>query len=77
MTVAELTELVKRSAREAGFELAGIAPAADFPELAYFPEWIAQGRAAEMKYLASRNDAGVKMKPSRKLVRSVLENEPT
>jgi len=58
MTVAELTELVKRSAREAGFELAGIAPAADFPELAYFPEWIAQGRAAEMKYLASRNDAG-------------------
>ena len=56
--LAELADLVKRFAREAGFELAGIAPVADFPELVYFPEWIAQGRAAEMKYLESRNDAG-------------------
>lgn len=56
--LAELGDLVKRSAREAGFELAGIAPVADFPELVYFPEWIAQGRAAEMKYLESRNEAG-------------------
>ena len=30
----------------------------DFPDLTCFPEWIAAGRAGEMKYLESRNDAG-------------------
>jgi len=30
----------------------------EFQELRYFPEWIAAGRAGEMKYLESRNDAG-------------------
>jgi epoxyqueuosine reductase len=53
-----LSDLVKQSARDAGFELAGIAPVRDFPELAHFPDWIASGHAGEMHYLASRNDAG-------------------
>ncbi len=53
-----LVEIVKRAAAEAGFELAGIAPVRDFPELKRFPDWLAEGRAGEMKYLESRNEAG-------------------
>src|SRR5215470_13861776 len=49
---------VKAAAREAGFELAGIAAVREFPELARFPEWIAAGRAGEMKYLESRDESG-------------------
>jgi epoxyqueuosine reductase len=56
--VAQITEFVKRAARDAGFELAGVAPVRDFDELAYFPEWIADGRAGDMKYLEARDDAG-------------------
>lgn len=52
------SEFVRQAARDAGFDLAGIAPVADFPELGHFPEWIAAGHAGEMKYLESRNDAG-------------------
>ena len=42
---------VKRMAREAGFDLCGIAPAEAFPELTYFDEWLAAGYAGEMRYL--------------------------
>ena len=55
---SDLPNLVKSAARTAGFDLAGIAPVSDFPDLARFPEWIAAGRAGEMKYLESRDDAG-------------------
>jgi len=54
----ELRAAVKKAAGEAGFELAGIAPIADFAELDYFPQWIADGYAGEMKYLAARDEAG-------------------
>ena len=53
-----LAELVKNAARDAGFELAGIAPVRDFPELEHFPAWIAAGHAGEMNYLESRNESG-------------------
>ena len=43
---------VKRMAREAGFDLCGIAPAEAFPELKYFDEWLAAGYAGEMRYLS-------------------------
>jgi epoxyqueuosine reductase len=56
--IHEITLLVKRAARDAGFDLAGVAPVRDFDELAYFPEWIASGHAGEMKYLEARDDAG-------------------
>jgi epoxyqueuosine reductase len=56
--IHEITLLVKRAARDAGFELAGIAPVRDFDELAYFPEWIASGHAGEMKYLEARDETG-------------------
>ena len=38
-------------AREAGFDLCGIAPAAEFPELAHLEEWLERGHAGEMRYL--------------------------
>jgi epoxyqueuosine reductase len=56
--IAQITALVKRAAQEAGFELAGVTPVCDFDELAYFPRWIAAGRAGEMKYLEARDGAG-------------------
>ncbi|HTZ95782.1 MAG TPA: tRNA epoxyqueuosine(34) reductase QueG [Terriglobales bacterium] len=55
---SEITEVVKQSAREAGFELAGIAPVREFAELRHFHEWIAAGHAGEMKYLETRDEAG-------------------
>jgi epoxyqueuosine reductase len=57
-TATHITDLIKRAACDAGFELAGVAPVRDFDELNYFPEWIAAGRAGEMKYLEARDDAG-------------------
>src|ERR1700751_3894292 len=56
--IHEITELVKYAARDAGFDLAGVAPVRDFPELKYFPQWISAGHAGEMRYLESRNQAG-------------------
>jgi epoxyqueuosine reductase len=50
--------MVKRAAHQAGFELAGIAPAADSPELQAFPEWIAAGHAGDMKYMETRDEHG-------------------
>ncbi len=42
---------IKDKARELGFDLCGIAPAADFPELTFLSEWLARGYAGEMDYL--------------------------
>jgi epoxyqueuosine reductase len=55
---SELEVLVKLAAADAGFDLCGIAPAADAGELEYFPAWIADGHAGEMKYLEARDDQG-------------------
>jgi len=55
---SRITAIVKRGAADAGFDLAGIAPAAAGPEFDYFVEWIAEGRAGEMEYLKSRDDQG-------------------
>jgi len=53
-----MKEVILAAAREAGFELSGVAPVEDFPEHQRFEEWIAAGRAAEMQYLEARDDAG-------------------
>jgi len=58
VTEAATTTLVKQAASDAGFDLAGIAPVREFRELEYFPEWIANGHAGEMRYLESRDDQG-------------------
>ena len=43
---------VKTLAREAGFDLCGIAAAEAFPELRFLDEWLARGHAGEMRYMA-------------------------
>ena len=43
--------LVKRLAREHGFELAGIAPAGPSPDFAAYRNWVELGMAGEMGYL--------------------------
>jgi epoxyqueuosine reductase len=55
---AEIKAVVTRAAAEAGFELVGIAAVDDAPELEYFPRWIAEGHAGEMKYLEARDEQG-------------------
>jgi epoxyqueuosine reductase len=53
-----LASRVKQSARDAGFDLCGIAPVRDFSELQAFPAWIDGGKHGEMKYLEARDEAG-------------------
>ena len=55
---AEIAATVRQAATDAGFDLAGIAPVDDAPELKYFPRWIAAGHAGEMKYLEARDEQG-------------------
>jgi epoxyqueuosine reductase len=43
---------IKAKAFECGFDLCGIAPAADHPELGFFRDWLARGYAGEMSYLS-------------------------
>jgi epoxyqueuosine reductase len=55
MTTASLRPLtssgIKQQALATGFDLCGVAPARDLPELAFFDEWVARGYAGEMHYL--------------------------
>lgn len=51
----DLPTRIKQCARDAGFDLCGIAPVRDFAELQVFPAWIAAGKHGEMKYMAARN----------------------
>jgi len=55
---SQIPALIKQAACDAGFDLAGIAPVRDFPELDHFSAWIAAGRAGEMKYMEARDEAG-------------------
>jgi len=55
---AEITAAVRQAATEAGFDLVGIAPVDNAPELEHFPRWIAAGHAGEMKYLEARDEQG-------------------
>jgi epoxyqueuosine reductase len=54
----QVAAFVKKAAAEAGFDACGISPVRDFDELAHFPEWIAKGRAGEMKYMEARDESG-------------------
>ena len=54
--LSDITTFVKHAAYDAGFELAGIAPGRDFPELDRFTDWIGAGHAGEMKYMEARNE---------------------
>jgi epoxyqueuosine reductase len=51
MANANLAARIIDLSRAAGFDLCGIAPAAEFPELAHLDEWLERGHAGEMLYL--------------------------
>jgi len=56
----EIVDAAKRTARQAGFDLVGVAPVRkeDLPELDAFIQWVDEGRAGEMKYLETRTESG-------------------
>jgi epoxyqueuosine reductase len=58
LSAGAIKAAVTLAATEAGFDLAGIAPVDDAPELDYFPRWIVAGHAGEMKYLEARDEQG-------------------
>jgi len=47
---------VKAQAHAVGFDLCGIAPVGDFPELTFLSDWIARGYAGEMAYIPRSAD---------------------
>jgi epoxyqueuosine reductase len=49
-------EAIKSRAHELGFQLCGIAPATQLPELARMCEWLDRGYAGEMRYLHKSAD---------------------
>ena len=55
---SDLSTRIKQCARDAGFDLCGIAPVRDFGELRVFPAWIANGKHGEMKYMEARDESG-------------------
>ena len=66
--VSEITARIKDFALETGFDLTGIAPVQDFPELEHFPTWVAAGHAGEMKYLEARDEFGTLKRSSLRTV---------
>ena len=54
----DLPTRIKQCARDAGFDLCGIAPVRDFAELQVFPAWIADEKHGEMKYMEARDETG-------------------
>jgi epoxyqueuosine reductase len=59
------SNLVKTKARELGFDLVGIAPASPSRFGDYWRQWLADGKAGEMNYLAERLEE--RLDPSRYL----------
>jgi epoxyqueuosine reductase len=50
-TNADRTARVIEISRASGFDLCGVAPSAEFPELAHLKNWLDRGHAGEMRYL--------------------------
>jgi len=63
---------VKRRASELGFDLCGIAAAAELPEAAAFAEWVAKGYAGEMHYLVRSADKRADVRHVLPTARSVI-----
>ena len=68
LSATEITERIKAFALESSFDLAGVAPVLEFPELNRFPAWVAAGHAGEMKYLEARDEFGTLKRSSLKTV---------
>jgi epoxyqueuosine reductase len=63
---------IKARARDVGFDLCGIAPAADHPELGFLQTWLARGHAGEMEYLARSADRRADVRKVLPSARSVI-----
>jgi epoxyqueuosine reductase len=63
---------IKARAAELGFDLCGIAPAGDFKELAFLPDWIARGYAGEMHYLERSAERRADVRAVMPAARSVI-----
>ena len=50
------SEAIRQQARVIGFDLCGVAPAEDLPELGFLREWLARGYAGEMGYIQRSAD---------------------
>jgi epoxyqueuosine reductase len=72
MTPAAKTQLVQTMARDAGFDLAGVASPGPVRRIAYYRQWLAAGYAGTMTYLA--RNVQVRAWPARLLpgARSVI-----
>ena len=57
MNAAALTAALKEESFRLGFDLAGATPAVTPPGFDHFQQWLADGRAGQMHYLADRLDA--------------------
>src|SRR6478672_7184524 len=63
---------IKAKAIEFGFDLCGIAPASDHPELKFFREWLGRGYAGEMAYLNRSADRRADVRQVIPSARSVI-----
>lgn len=63
---------ITQQALQLGFDLCGIAPAAAYPELAFYREWIEAGYAGDMQYLARTTDKRCDLQQVVPGVRSVI-----
>jgi epoxyqueuosine reductase len=57
MTPSSLAAALKEEAARLGFDLAGVTPAASPPGIDRFEQWLAEGHAGRMGYLADRAEA--------------------
>jgi epoxyqueuosine reductase len=48
---------LKQKARDLGFDLVGVSPVANSPESAFYPKWLENGYAGEMRYLERQKPA--------------------
>jgi epoxyqueuosine reductase len=63
---------IKQRAAGLGFDLCGIAPASDFPELSFLSDWIARGYAGEMDYMEKSADVRADIRRFLPSARSVI-----
>lgn len=72
MAPALTADAIKNRARTLGFDLCGIAPAEDLPELGFLREWLARGYAGEMAYIPRSADRRVDVRAVVPGARSVI-----
>jgi epoxyqueuosine reductase len=66
------SEHIKTRARELGFDLCGVAPVGDHPELTFFNQWLRRGYAGDMAYLKRSADRRADVRRVLPSARSVI-----